>query len=170
MLFFIHVHTCRVHIAGVTPDPDGVWMAQQARNMCMILDEEPDECKPTHIIRDRDRKFTEQFCAILESEGVKFRPIPARSPNMNPHAEAWAQRVKQEYLDHFIIFGEQHLRHILSTWVDYYHRFRPHQGLGNVVLGTYSQPTCLDDVLGPDDVVCRQWLGGLLRHYERRAA
>lgn len=145
-------------------------MAQQARNMCVIFDEEPDEYKPTHIIRDRDGKFTDQFCAILESEGVEFRPIPPRSPNMNPHAEAWVQRVKQECLDHFIVFGEQHLRHILSTWLSYYHRFRPHQGVGNVVLGAHGQSTCLDDVLGPVDVLCHQWLGGLLKHYERRAA
>jgi putative transposase len=79
-------------------------------------------------------------------------------------------RVKQECLDHFIIFGERHLRHILSTWLEYYHRFRPHQGLGNVVLTTNEQAPCLGEVLGPDDVVCRQWLGGLLKHYERRAA
>ena len=38
------------------------------------------------------------------------------------------------------------------------------------MLGTHDQRTCLDEVLGPNDVVCRQWLGGLLRHYERRAA
>ena len=100
----------------------------------------------------------------VESEGVEFRPIPPRSPNMNPHAEAWVQRVKQECLDHFIVFGERHLRHILSTWLDYYHKFRPHQGVGNVVLGAHGQATCLNEVLGPDEVVCRQWLGGLLRH------
>jgi putative transposase len=168
VLFFIHVPTRRVHIAGVTPNPDGVWMAQQARNMCMIFDEEPDEYKPMRIIRDR--KFTEQFCAILESEGVEFRPIPPRSSNMNPHAEAWVKRVKRECLDHFIVFGEQHLRHILSTWLDYYHRFRPHQGLGNVPLTKPAPCAYTQELLGPDDVVCHQWLGGLLKHYARKAA
>ena len=37
VLFFIHVGTRRVHIAGMTPNPDGPWMKQQARNMCMVF-------------------------------------------------------------------------------------------------------------------------------------
>jgi len=77
---------------------------------------------------------------------------------------------KRECLDHFLVFGEQHLRHILSTWLDYYHRFRPHQGLGNVLLTTHQPLSPTEEAIGPDDVVCRQWLGGLLKHYERKAA
>ncbi len=67
-------------------------------------------------------------------------------------------------------FGEAHLRHILSNWLVYYHQFRPHQGLGNVVLTMPAQPPASEDVLGPDVVVCHEWLGGLLKHYERKAA
>ena len=120
ILFFIHVHARRVHIAGMTPNPDGPWMAQQARNMSMIFDDEPDEYKPTRIIRDRDTKFTKQFCSILEDDGIEFRPIPALSPNLNPHAEAWVQRVKRECLDWFIVFGERLLRHLLNEWLTHY--------------------------------------------------
>jgi len=72
----------------MTPNPDDVWMAQQARNMCMYFAEQG-AFKPTHIIPDHDSKFTEQFCSIVESEGIELKPIPPRSPNMNPHAEAW---------------------------------------------------------------------------------
>ena len=43
VLFFIHLHTRRVHIAGMTPNPDGVWMAQVARNMSMVFGEERPE-------------------------------------------------------------------------------------------------------------------------------
>jgi putative transposase len=101
---------------------------------------------------------------------VEFKVIPPNSPNMNPHAEAWVQRVKRECLDWFIVFGEKHLRYILSTWLDYYHRFRPHQGLGNVVLSMPEPRPDVIDVLGSNDVVCKEWLGGLLKHYERKAA
>jgi len=171
VLFFIHIHTRRVHVAGMTPSPDGAWMAQIARNMSMVFAEEPAEFRPTHIIRDRDTKFTAQFCAILETDGIEFRPIPPRSPNMNPFAEAWVQRTKHEVLNHFIVFGENHLRHILACWLTYYHRFRPHQGLGNVPIGDAGLP--MPEPINRfhlDEIVCHESLGGLLRHYERRAA
>jgi putative transposase len=171
VLFFIHLHTRRIHIAGMTPSPDGPWMAQMARNMSMTFAEEAVEFRPTHIIRDRDSKFTAQFCFILETDGIEFRPIPPRAPNLNPFAEAWVQRTKHEVLNHFIVFGESHLRHILASWLTYYHRWRPHQGLGNLPIGDAGLPPPeLLDHFHRDDVVCHELLGGLLRHYERRAA
>ena len=60
-------------------------MALAARNMSMIFAEEKPEFQPTHIIRDRDTKFTDQFCATLETDGIDFRPIPPRSPILNPY-------------------------------------------------------------------------------------
>lgn len=63
VLFFIHLHTRRVHIAGMTPNPKGAWMTQIARNTSMFFGEQPAEFRPTHIIRDRDSKFTKQFCS-----------------------------------------------------------------------------------------------------------
>jgi len=59
ILFSVHLHTCRVHIAGMTPNPNGIWMAQVARNMSMFFSGQPVEFQPSHIIRDRDVKFTE---------------------------------------------------------------------------------------------------------------
>ena len=169
-LFFIHVHTRRVHIAGVTPNPDGRWMAQQARNMSMIFGDEPEEYRPTHIVRDRDSKFSEQFCSILESEDIEFRPIPPRSPNMNPFAEVWVQRTKHEVLNNFIVFGEKHLRHILKEWLAYYHTVRPHQGIGNVpITGALPPPEPLEN-FRIEEVERQSRLGGLLKHYERKAA
>jgi len=169
ILFFIHVATRRVHVAGITPNPDGVWMAQQARNLCMFFQEQGD-AKPTHIVRDRDTKFTEQFCAILEYEGIQFRPIPPRSPNMNPFSEAWVQRTKHEVLNQFVVFGEEHLRYLVNEWVAYYHAHRPHQGLGNVLIGAAQPPPEPLPEFRCDEVVCHESLGGLLKHYERKAA
>jgi putative transposase len=170
VLFFIHVHSRRVHLAGVTPNPDGRWMAQVARNMSMVFAEEPDESKPTHIIRDRDTKFTAQFCSILETDGIEFRPTPRRSPNLNPFAEAWVQKTKHEVLNHFIVFGENHLRRILAARLEHYHFRRPHQGLGNVPISGESPPDVSLDDLRKESIVCHETLGGLLKHYERKAA
>ena len=171
VLFFLHIHTRRVHLAGMTPNPDGRWMAEIARNMSMIFAEESPEFRPTHIIRDRDTKFSKRFCAILESDGLEFVPIPPRSPNLNPHAESWVQRTKQEVLDHFIVFGEDHLRQILAGWLEYYHRHRPHQGIGNVLLDDRDRPPPpMTDTAPPGEIVRYESLGGLLKHYQRKAA
>jgi len=168
ILFFMHVGTRRVHIAGMTPNPDGAWMAQQARNLSMLFDEEG-EHKPTHIIRDRDRKFTAQFCSILETEGIEFRMIPPRSPNMNPFAERWVQSIKRECLDHFIVFGERHLWFLVREYLAHYHEERPHQGCGNRPLAGRKPPDETRPFSG-DDVACRERLGELLRHYYPKAA
>jgi putative transposase len=170
VLFFIHLHTRRVHLAGMTPNPDGAWMAQVARNMSMVFAEEPEEFRPTHIVRDRDSKFTAEFCSVLETDGIEFRPIPPRAPNMNPFAEAWVQRTKHEVLNHFLVFGESHLRHILACWLTYYHQLRPHQGIGNVPISGGLLPSEPPEEFQLDDVVCHEALGGLLKHYERQAA
>jgi putative transposase len=159
-----------VHLAGMTPNPDGRWMAQIARNMSMIFAEEKPESRPTHIIRDRDTKFTAQFCSILETDGIEFRPTPRRSPNLNPFAEAWVQKTKHEVLDHFIVFGETHLRTILSDWLTYYHFRRPHQGLANVLISGEALPEISIDDFRRENVVPHETLGGLLKYYERKAA
>jgi putative transposase len=169
VLFFIHVQTRRVHIAGMTPNPNSAWMAQQAKNMSGFFAEQG-EFQPTHIIRDRDTKFTWEFCSILGSNGIEFRPITPLSPNLNPHAEAWVQRVKRECLDWFIVFGERHLRYILNCWLDYYNHFRPHQGLGNVPIGAPQVPIVDVERFNMEDIICHESLGGLLKHYERKAA
>ncbi len=145
-------------------------MAQQARNMSMLFEDEPDEYKPTHIVRDRDGKFTRQFCRIIEDDGIEFRPIAPMSPNMNPFAEAWVQRTKHEVLNHFIVFGEGHLRHLLKEWLVYYHQFRPHQGLGNRPISGQTEENEDSIALHREDVICHEGLGGLLKHYERKAA
>ena len=123
-----------------------------------------------YLFRLRDSKFTEEFCSILETDGIEFRPIPPRSPNLNPFSETWVGRTKAECLNWFIVFGEAHLRHILKSWLTYYHQFRPHQGLGNVPIDTALPPPAPINDFHLDDVVCHESLGGLLRHFERRAA
>lgn len=167
ILFFIHVDTRKVHIAGITPNPDGEWMAQQARNMCMFFDDWPD--KPEYIVCDKDTKFTEQFEAILESDNIELKRTAVRAPNQNAYAERFAQTLQQECLDHFVVLGEEHLRHLIREFVAYYNEQRPHSSRGNLPL-SMDQPPDPVESLGPGDVVCHERLGGLLRHYVRKAA
>ena len=79
------------------------------------------------------------------------------------------QTVKGELLDRFVVFGETHLRYLLSEFLSHYHEARPHQSLGNA-------PPCGPPSAGegapPDasEVVCEERLGGLIKHYSRKAA
>lgn len=166
LLVFIQVGSRKVWVSSATAHPDSVWVAQQARNFCMDL---PDDRRKAIIMHDGDTKFTEQFRAILRSEGLRPQQVVFRSPNLNAFVERFVQTIKQECLDHFVVLGERHLNRIVSEFVRYYHGVRPHQSLENRPPGTEELP---EETLAfdPVTVVCHEALGGLLKHYERRAA
>ncbi len=138
-------------------------MAQIARNVSMADD---GFLKPgLYLLRDRDSKFTEQFDEILKAAGVKPVKLPARSPNLNAHAERWVLSVKSECLSKVILFGEASLCRALSEFDAHYPVERPHQGKGNVILF----PLTTSEVARDGPIRCRERLGGLLRYYHREA-
>lgn len=160
VLFYIHIATRRVHIAGITTNPDRVWLAQQARNACIFFNDQPR--KAEFLIHDADGKFTPQFVEILKSDGVEQVKLPIRSPNLNAFAERWVQSIKHECLNHFIVFGENHMRYLVEEYAAHYHAERPHQSLGNNPLeSTIAMPD--------GEAACRVRLGGLIKHYYRKA-
>ena len=161
VLFFIELSTRRVHVAGITPNPDERWMMQIARNETM-LDLGFLEGK-RYLIHDRDSKYSSAFLRIIEDAGVKPVKLPAHSPNLNSYAERWVLSMKSECLSKLIFFGEASLRRAVSQYVAHYHSERHHQSKGNRILFP-SQ----DRGNGP--VRCRDRLGGLLRFYYRDAA
>ena len=132
VLFFIHLESRQVEIAGITVHPDESWMKQMARNVtmegCGILR----DCR--YLLHDRDTKYSAAFRAIIESARVKTLPLPPRSPNLNAHAERWVRSAKDEYLSKIILFGEHSLRRAMKEYVEHYHTERNHQGKGNVLL------------------------------------
>ena len=166
VLFFIHVGTRRVHVSGMTCQPNGPWVEQQARNLTMDLAERGE--KASYLIKDGDTKFTEKFDEVFKSEGIKVKKLPFASPNLNAFAERYVQSIKQECLDQFIVFGEHHLEHLIREYERHYNTVRPHQGLGNATISAPPPPT--EVPLDPTEIACDSRLGGLLRHYHRRAA
>jgi putative transposase len=164
ILFFIHLESRQVHIAGVTPHPNETWMKQMARTLTM---DEWGVLKPgQYLIHDRDTKFCAAFKQMLDDAGVKRVPLPPRAPWLNAFAERWIQSVKTEVLSQMILFGERSLHHVLSEYIAHYRTERPHQGKGNVILfpSTKGEPV-LDSA-----IACRGRLGGLLNYYHRKAA
>jgi putative transposase len=167
-LFFIHVPSRRIILSGITCQPDAAWMAQQARNLAIHLDVENQETKL--LLRDGDFKFTPQFDAILQSEGMEVRKLPPYSPNLNAFAERWIQSIKRECLDHFTVFGESHLRYLIREYVQFYNTVRPHQGLDNNPIDSKIIPFPTERSPNPSNVRCKTRLGGILKHFYLQAA
>jgi putative transposase len=164
ILFFIHLSSRKVLVAGVTPHPHQGWMTQVARNVTM--DKWGSLSSGQYLIHDRDGKFCPAFQQTVDAMGVKRVPLPARSPNLNAYAERWVRSVKDEALSRLILFGEHSLRHALNEYVAHYHAERPHQGKGNVVL--FPAVRQGNERAGP--IHCHERLGGLLKYYDRQAA
>jgi len=165
VLFFIHIGTRKVHIAGITPNPNEAWMNQVARNITMSDWGFLSSCR--YLIHDRDSKFCNSFRRIIESSGIDPLKLPARSPDLNSYAERWVLSIKTECLSKLIFFGEQSLRRALKEYVDHYHIERNHQGKGNVLLFP-SQAYNSNKNKGP--IMRRTRLDGMLNYYYRQAA
>ncbi len=170
VLFFIHLETRKVHILGMTANPNHAWMKQQARNLCVFFGEL--EKPPKYIVHDADTKFTRDFRELLRSEGIKPVRIGPRRPNQNAIAERFVRTIKEECLGRFLVFGEDHLRYLISNFVDYYHAKRSHRGLGYKTPDQVDAGTETEEVLSlrGDALILRESLGGALKWYERKAA
>ena len=90
--------------------------------------------------------------------GSSFQPCP-KSPNLNAFTERWVQSVQLECLNHFVVLGDDHLRHIVGEYVAYFNTERPHQARDNCPLT--APGTLASDA---SEILCRERLGGLLRH------
>lgn len=95
--------------------------------------------------------------------------LPHAAPNMNAFAERFIQTLQDECLDRFIALGTRHLDHLAATFVEHYNRERTHSAIGFRPPCGPSPPLDLSIPAGRD-IRCRTRLGGLLRHYYRRAA
>jgi Integrase core domain len=116
-------------LVGVTANPNGVWVAQQARNLIMTVADQ--EQRPRFLIRDRDSKFTAGFDEIFRSEGIRVIRAPIAAPRAKAHAERWVGSVRRECLDRILIVSRTHLERVLREYVAYYNTHRPHRSLGH---------------------------------------
>jgi transposase InsO family protein len=97
---------------GVTAHPTAEWIARQLTEACGW------EPAPRFIIRDRDCVYGAIFKRRLRAMGIRDRPTAPRSPWQNGHAERLIGSIRRECLDHVVVFGERHLRHILLVLHD----------------------------------------------------
>lgn len=179
VIVFIHVGSRRLMVSPSTAHPDAAWVRRQAAAFVAQLP--ADQRGKFYLQHDRDRKFSEAFAEPLRAAGGKIVKLPCRSPNLNAFVERVIQTIRVEALNHFILFGPRHLDHILAVFVRFYNERRPHQARDNRTLPVANdtvgkrwpveaeEPELVKS-LPLAEVGCERQLGGLLKHYYRRAA
>jgi len=163
VLFFIELSSRRVHLAGVTANPDSAWVTQQARNLAI----EERLSGVRFLLRDRDAKYSGPFDAVLRAEGVRIIRTPIRAPRANAFAERFVRTVRRECLDHVLIYDRRHLERVLGAYVAHYVDERPHRGLG-LAVPAGIRPAQVPGAT-PTLVERRDVLGGLIHEYRRAA-
>ena len=162
VLFFIEHGSRRVHLAGVSANPDCVWMRQQARNLAI----EERLANVRFLLHDRDAKFSGPFDEFIRSEAVRVIKTPIRAPQANAIAERWVRTVRNECLDHLLIVGRRHLERVLRAYVAHFNDERPHRSLDLMPPVGSAQPRGSP----PVDIRRRDLLGGLIHEYYAAAA
>jgi len=160
VLFFIHLESRRVSLAGITRHPDQAWMQQMARNA--TGEDWGFLHQRRYALHDRDTKFCSVFRTTLRAGGIQPIQLPARRPNLNSYAERWVRSAKEECLSKLILFGEASLRRALTEFIDHFHSERNHQGKDNVLLFPRHE---VGQHQPRSRVRCRERLGGLLKYY-----
>jgi len=162
VLFFIELESRKIHIAGMTPNPNETFMAQIARQ---IIDDF-DGCMQgkRYLIHDRDTKYCAKFTGIIKNANIESIKLPPRSPDLNAFAERFVLTAKTECFNNMIVFGENGLRYIMKNFVEHYHKERNHQGIGNKIIDPDKSIGAIDG-----KIIRKKRLGGLLNYYARAA-
>jgi hypothetical protein len=125
-------------LLGITGHPTGLWVNQLARNLAGELAEAG--CRFTYLIRDRDAKFTAASDAVFASIGIATLSAAPQAPEMSAYAERFVRTARTEWTDQMLIAGEQHLRAILSEYINHYNTGRSHQGHGMALRAPDDDP------------------------------
>jgi transposase InsO family protein len=165
VLFFIELDTRRVYITGITANPVGEWVTQQARNLSSVLADRAVAVR--FLIRDRDMKYSASFDEVFASDGVRIIRTPVRARRANAVAERFVGTIRRECLDRMLILHRRQLEQVLAEFVDHHNRHRPHRSLEQASpLGPPPVPIACPD---PKRLRRSDRLGGLIHEYELAA-
>ena len=169
VLVFLHVGTRRVFVTPSTTNPTEAWV--RAQTEAYLQHAKAEKLPVQMLFHDNDSKFTKTMDADLARQRIEVRKTAFRAPNTNAYVERFIQTIQQECLDHFVALGQTHFDHLVSEWLEHYHTERPHQAKENelLVVKRRRKPPPVD-AIPLSGVACEQRLGGLLKHYYRKAA
>lgn len=158
LVILTHARRKVVHF-NVTAHPTARWTAQQ------LVEAFPWGTAPKYLLRDRDAVYGDWFQRRVANLGMDQVLAAPRSPWQNAYVERLIGSIQRECLDHVMILSDNHLRRLLASYFQYYHRWRTHLSLAM----DCPEPR---PVLPPDQgaVVEVPEVGGLHHHYERTAA
>ena len=121
--FIIELKSRKVIHVGVTRSPTDSWVVQQLREAT------PYGQAPKYLIRDHDNKFGPCFARVATTSAIEILKTPVRAPRANAICERFLRSVRQECLDHLLIFHEKQLQRVLNQYIAYFNLARPHQGI-----------------------------------------
>jgi transposase InsO family protein len=163
VLIVIEHGTRRVHLAGITANPDGAWTTQAARNFLMDLGQRAASIK--FLIRDRAGQFTGSFDAVFQADGIRILASPPQAPRANAICERMIGTLRRELFDRLLIVNERHLRRVLTDYLRHYNAARPHRALGQIAPAQAgTRPPDIN--LAEYRIRRRQVLGGLTHEYQ----
>ena len=153
-LVILHLERRRLVWTNVTANPTEGWIARQ------IVEAFPWDEAPRYLIRDRDTSYGVAVTRRLRTMGIRDRPITPRSPWQNGHVERLIGSIRRECLDHVVVLGESHLRHLLLKYSVYYNGARTHLAIGKDA--PLHRP-----IQTVGRIASVPWLGGLHHQYVR---
>ncbi len=152
-------HRRRVVHFNVTGHPTAGWTGQQ------IVEAFPEDTAPLYLLRDWDKIYGGDFRERIRGMGIAEVLSAPASPWQRAFVERLIGSLRRDCLDHVIVLGEGHLRRILTSYLEYYHRSRTHLGLAK----DSPEPRAVQ-LPEKGAIVELQQVGGLYHRYERRAA
>jgi transposase InsO family protein len=158
MIILAHDRRRIVH-AAVTEHPTAAWLSRQ------VTEAFPWDTAPRYLLRDRGASYGSEFCKRVDAMGITAVVTAPRSPWQNAYVERVIGSIRRECLDHIVIFNERHLRRVLSSYIDSYHRSRTHLSLDQ----DCPDPRPIQRS-GSGKVVALPQVAGLHHRYERLAA
>jgi transposase InsO family protein len=119
-LLILHHDRRQILWLGVTAHPTAEWISHQ------LTEAYGWKVAPRYIIRDRDAVYGDVFTRRLRAMSIRDRPTAPRSPWQNGYCERAIGSIRRECLDHVVVFGGRHLRHLLRSYASYYNAARTH--------------------------------------------
>jgi len=144
----------RILWLGATTHPTADWIARQLIEACGWKQ------APHYLVHDRDRSYGEVFLRRVRAMGIRDRPTSPRSPWQNGYAERLIGSIRRECIDHVVVLGERHLRHVLLSYQQYYNETRTHLSLDKDA----PIPRAVEAI---GRILSRPVLGGLHHQYVR---